>query len=394
MHRVVKWLGISVLVLLVVGLAVLSSASGANGMRLYHNPSHFFNRQLIWLAVAALCMVAAVCFDYHKWRELPWLTYLFYFGVVALMAAVFFFPPIKGSRRWIVLGSFRLQPSELGKLAAVIASAVFLDRLGWQVSKFWKGAVKASLIGGGLMVLAVLEPDFGATFVIASTVAVLFLISGMKIMHMITLGVFAAIPVGILLALNKNRMNRIFSWLKGMFGQAASDGTLAVMSDKERAAEYQVNNALIAIQQGGLTGVGLNKSRQKLEYLPEAHTDFIFAIGAEELGLVFSLGLVLLYLLIFIFGLIIAARATDRLGRFLAYGMTCLIIFQAFFNLGVVTKCLPTKGIALPFISYGGTNLISALVAVGVIINVGRQIELSKLRPRSTISPVFNNEVE
>ena len=171
---------------------------------------------------------------------------------------------------------------------------------------------------------------------------------------------------------------------------ASHDGTLAVMSDKERAAEYQVNNALIAIQQGGLTGVGINKSRQKLEYLPEAHTDFIFAIGAEELGLVFSLVLLTVFTVFFICGIRSALRAPDRLGRLLAFGMTFLVFFQVLFNIGVVTGCLPTKGLALPFISYGGTNLMTSMIAVGILFNIGRQIELPKPRPRSTISPVFS----
>lgn len=391
MHRVLSVLGISVLALLVIGVLVLASAGGVNGMRLYGNPYHFLSKQAVWMGVALCCMTAAIFFDYHKWREFPWLTILFYVAVVGLMAAVFLFPPIKGSRRWLALGALRLQPSELGKLAVVIVTSVFLDRLGWRISKFWKGAFRAVLVVGVLMGLAVMEPDFGATVVIAGTAAVLFLVSGMKVVHMGMLGGLAAIPVGLLLVFNPNRMNRITSWVKSMFGGSLDGGT-AALSAEQLAADYQVRNALIAIQNGGVTGMGFNKSAQKLAYLPEAHTDFIFAIGAEEWGLFFSLLLIALYVAIFTCGLVISARAPDRLGRLMAYGMTFLLVFQAFFNLGVVTKCLPTKGIALPFISYGGTNLITALVAIGVLINVGRQIELPKLRPRSTISPLFQTE--
>jgi cell division protein FtsW len=183
-------------------------------------------------------------------------------------------------------------------------------------------------------------------------------------------------------------MNRILSWVKDMFLHSAAQGA-AVMSDKEKAAAEQVNAALVAIRNGGVTGVGFNKSSQKLYYLPEAHTDFIFAIGAEELGLVFSLVLLALYVTFFVCGIIIAARSPDRLGRLLAYGMSFLLFFQVLFNIGVVTKCLPTKGIALPFVSYGGTNLLTALVAVGMLFNVGRQIERQRPRPRSALSPVF-----
>lgn len=391
MHRVLSVLGISVLALLVIGVLVLASAGGVNGMRLFGNSYHFLSKQSVWMVVALCCMTAAIFFDYHKWREFPWLTVLFYLVVVGLMAAVFLFPKINGSRRWLALGALRLQPSELGKIAVVIATSVFLDRLGWRISKFWKGAVRSVLLVGVLMGLAVMEPDFGATVVIAGTAAVLFLVSGMKVVHIGMLGGFATIPVGLLLVFNPNRMNRIASWVKSMFGQSI-DGGVVEMSAEQLAADYQVRNALIAIQNGGVTGMGFNRSVQKYGYLPEAHTDFIFAVGAEEWGLCFSLLLVLLYLTIFVCGLVISARAPDRLGRLMAYGMTFLLVFQAFFNLGVVTKCLPTKGIALPFISYGGTNLITALVAIGVLINVGRQIELPKLRPRSTISPLFQTE--
>lgn len=387
MYRTLWLLGISVLALLALGLLVLASASGENGTRLFNDNYHFLWNQGKWLVLAVPCMLAAMFFDYHRWRERPWMTIALYLGVLALMAAVFLFPPIKGSRRWLPLGPVRLQPSEFAKLAAVMAASVFLDRAGWRVSK-WTGAAKAFVIVGGLMGLAVLEPDFGATFVIGVTALVLFLVSGMKVVHMIVLGLGCASVVGVLLSFNGNRMNRILSWVKDTFLHSAAQGA-AVMSDKEKAAAEQVNAALVAIRNGGVTGVGFNKSSQKLYYLPEAHTDFIFAIGAEELGLVFSLVLLALYVTFFVCGIIIAARSPDRLGRLLAYGMSFLLFFQVLFNIGVVTKCLPTKGIALPFVSYGGTNLLTALVAVGMLFNVGRQIERQRPRPRSALSPVF-----
>ncbi len=392
MYRVLWLLGISVLASLAAGLLVLASAGSETGMRLYNESAYFVTHQAVWLVLALGVLLVAAFFDYHKWRDFPWLTILFYVGVVGLMALVFLFPKVNGSWRWLRVGPIRLQPSELGKLAVVIATAVFLDRAGWRISKFWKGACRAVLIAGVLMGLALAEPDFGATVVIGGTAAVLFLVSGMKVSHMFILGLAGIIPMAGLLMANKNRMNRIFSWVNSMFGAGAAEGGEVALSAKEEAAAYQIKHALLAIRKGGVTGVGFNKSEEKLIYLPEAHTDCIFAVGAEEWGLVFSLGLVLLYLTIFVCGLMIAAHAPDRLGRLIAYGMTFLVVFQAFFNLGVITKCLPPKGIALPFISYGGTNLISALFAIGVLFNVGRQIELPKLRPRSTISPVFATE--
>ena len=304
------------------------------------------------------------------------------------MASVFAFPATKGSHRWLRLGSLRMQPSELAKILVVVATSVLLDRIGWRVERFWKGALPVVGVAAVLMGLAVAEPDFGATMVIGITAGALFFISGMKILHLIALGAMGGAAVGVPLMLNKNRMNRILSWFKS----SVSDGGTAVLTAKEQAAEHQVNAALVAIRNGGTTGVGYTKSMQKLQYLPEAHTDFIFAVGAEELGLVFSLALLALYVTVMVLGMIAAARSPDRLGRLIAYGMTFLIVFQALFNLGVVTKCLPTKGIALPFISYGGTNLLTAAVASGIILNVFRQIESPKLRPRSIISPMFETE--
>lgn len=394
MRRVLTLLGISVLALLSWGLVVLASASYGNGSRLHSNTGYFLYKQIVWLFVSLPCLFAAVKFDYHKWREWPWLTIAFYAVVVLLMALVFLFPPVNGSRRWVSMGSVRLQPSEFAKLMSVFASAVFLDRAGWVVGKFWRGAVRAVAIVGVLMALSLTEPDFGATMVIGLTGGVLFWVSGMKIAHMGILGAVGLCGVGSLLAFNANRMNRIFSWVKWMFGETMvnAGGAATEMSLKEIATGHQSQMALVAIRNGGLTGVGFNRSMQKLRYLPEAHTDFIFAIGAEEWGLIFSISLLVLFSVFFVCGMIISARAPDRLGRLLAFGMTFLVFFQAVFNIGVVTKCLPTKGLALPFISYGGTNLITAMVAVGVLFNIGLQIELPKPRPRSTISPVFSKQ--
>lgn len=393
MQRVVlTLLGISVLALLAWGLVVLASAGYGNGNRLHSDTSYFLYKQLIWLGISLPCLFVAAKFNYRKWREYPWMTIVCYVLVVLLLLLVFLFPAVNGSRRWVSIGSIRLQPSEFAKLMSVFATAVFLDRSGWVIGKFWRGAVRAVAIIVVLMVLTLAEPDFGATMVIGLTGGVLCLVSGMKFTHIGILGFSGFCGVGALLSLNANRMNRILSWVKGMFGDAMANGAAAELSVKEQAAAHQANMALVAIQNGGLTGVGFNRSMQKLRYLPEAHTDFIFAIGAEEWGLIFSISLLALFSLFFFCGMYISSRAPDRFGRLLAFGMTFLIVFQAIFNIGVVTKCLPTKGLALPFISYGGTNLITAMVAVGVLFNIGLQIELPKPRPRSTISPVFSKE--
>lgn len=395
MYRVLWLLGVSVLALLTIGFLVLASAGTESGMRFYNDASVYVVKQGIWLALGLLGMSFAAFFDYHKWRELPWLTICGYVAIIVLMGVVLLLPATKGSHRWITLGPMRVQPSEFAKLFAVISCAVFLDRLGWKISLFWKGVFPVAMLIGLLMGLAVVEPDFGATAIIGATAGVLFLVSGVKYLHLIYLGLLGVVPVAVLLLKNKNRMDRIFSWmggalswLGGPFSQMAAESSAVGIDPKD----YQPTHAIIAIKNGGLFGVGFNQSKEKLLYLPEAHTDYIFAVGAEEWGLFFSLILVALYLTVFVCGMVIAARSHDRLGKLLAYGMTFLVVSQAFFNLAVVTKCCPSKGIALPFISYGGTSLMSVLFAIGVLMNVGRQISLPKMRPRRTILPVFQTQ--
>lgn len=374
------------------GIALLASASGANGLRLHNDAYHFVIYQGIWLGLALVAATVVALFDYHKWRSHPWLTVAMYLVVCMLMAAVFGFREINGSHRWVILGPVRIQPGEFAKLAVVIALSVFLDRAGWKIDFFWKGVVPAAMIIAVLMGLAVIEPDFGTTVVIGATGAVLLFIAGMKWRHMLLLLVVGGAGVGGLVATNANRMNRILSWFKGMFGMVAADGGATVLSAKEQAAAHQLGQALVAIQRGGITGVGFNQSMQKQYYLPEAHTDFIFAIGAEEWGLVFSLLLLALFVTVFFCGMRIAARSPDRFGRYIAFGATFLIFFQVLFNVGVVTGCLPTKGLALPFVSYGGTNLLTAMMSMGLLFNVGRQVSLQK-RPRNLVSGIINNQL-
>ena len=390
-------LGLSVLALVAIGFVVLSSAGGPVGDRRYHDLCYFVKQQAKWLALALPLFAGAVLFDYRKWREYPWLTVVLYAAVVLALCLVFGFRPVNGSRRWLILGPVRIQPSEFAKITVVIATAVFLDKAGWRIELFWKGAVKALAIIGVPMALAVFEPDFGSTMVIALSGGVLMFISGMRFLHMFALGAFGMLGVGSLLLSNGNRMRRIAAWLPDFAKEGLSRwcpwlGDLTVSTEDAREANHQLDQALIAIRNGGETGVGFGNSMQKQLYLPENHTDFIFAIGAEEWGIAFSLLLLALFVTVFVCGVIIAVKSQDRLGRLMAFGMAFLIFFQALFNMGVVTGLLPTKGLALPFISYGGTNLMTALIAVGVLINVSRQADLQRLREKSKISAVFHNK--
>lgn len=360
------WFGLVVTALVALGLVVLSSASEANGIRLHSDAYYFMKRQGVYLVAGVLVAVCAAAFDYRKWRDYPVLAWIFYFAVIAGLIAVFGFKAVNGSHRWISLGPIRIQPGEIAKLAIVILTAVWLDKAGWRVELFVRGAFLPAVFIGVLAFPILVAPDFGSVMVVGAAGFLVMLLAGVRILHMLP---FFAFGLGVFLykvVTNANRMARIAAF----FGVKLDVGAEVVDAAAERAA-YQAKQALVAIGNGGLWGVGLNQSMQKHYYLPEAHTDFIFAIGAEELGVLFSAGTVLLFIAFFALAVYIAGKASDRFGRFLVMGMTFIIFFQAMFNIGVVCEALPTKGMALPFFSYGGTNLLCAFFAVGTILSVG-----------------------
>ena len=360
------WFGLVVTALVALGLIVLSSASEANAIRLHNGDPYFFmKRQFAYLACGVVVAVCTALVDYRRWRDNAWLAWLFYLAVVALLVSVFFFRPINGSYRWIELGPVRLQPSEFAKLATVILVSVWLDRLGWKVETFVAGSLWPAMMIGVIAMLIMREPDFGSFMVVSLVGALVMFVAGTRLLHMTP---FALIAIGAFVyrvATNANRMARIAAFL----GIKINLGAEVVDAAAKRAA-YQANMALAAIGNGGIWGVGLGESMQKQLYLPEAHTDFVFAIGAEELGLPFSMLVLVLFTLFFAISVYIARKA-DRFGRFLVVGMAFVIFFQAMFNLAVVCKALPTKGMALPFFSYGGTNMLSSFFAVGTIMSVG-----------------------
>ena len=343
------WFGLVVTALVALGLVVLSSASEANAMRLHGDAYFFIKRQFMYLGVGIVLATAVALFDYRRWRESEVLTWLFFALVIVLLVVVFRFPAINGSHRWINLGPVRLQPSELAKLLTVIVLAVWLDKASWKVELFVRGAFWPAALVGVIALPVLLEPDFGSVMVIGSVGFLLMFVGGTRILHMLP---FAVCGVGLVVfkvLTNANRVARLF----------------------DESKQYQVKMALAAIGNSDVWGAGLGESMQKHLYLPEAHTDFVFAVGAEELGIVFSIATVLLFVAFFALAVYIARKAQDRFGRFLVIGMAFVIFFQAMFNIGVVCKALPTKGMALPFFSYGGTNLMSAFFAVGTILSVG-----------------------
>jgi len=381
--------GLVVAALVALGLVILSSASEANAMRLHGDAYHFMKRQFLYLGVGIGLAVFAAWFDYRNWREHWSLTALFCIIVFLLLWAVFGFRPVNGSHRWIMLGPLRLQPSEFAKIAIVILLSVWLDMAGWRVELFRRGAFWPAVFIGVMAFPVLLEPDFGSVMVVSLSGMLVMFVAGVRILHLAPFALAGVAVVAWKVFNNANRMARLAAFFGITLGAGSTDGNEIALDVAAKRADYQVTQALIAIKNGGIWGVGLNQSMQKHYYLPEAHTDFIFAIGAEELGLPFSIATILLFVLFFALSVYIAAKASDRLGRFLVIGMSFIIFFQAMFNIGVVCKALPTKGMALPFFSYGGTNLMSAFFAVGTILSVGihsyrdtKRVVLRARRPR------------
>ena len=355
--------------LVALGLIVLSSASEANGVRLHKDAYFFLKRQFVYLVVGIVVAAFAAVIDYHRWRDVPGLAWFAYIAVAILL--LFVFPQlggreINGSFRWIKLGPVNIQPSEFAKLMTVIMLAVWLDRAAWRVELFTKGLVIPCLLIAVYAGLVIKEPDFGSVMVIGAAGGLVMFVSGVRLRHLIPAGLVGAVGAGVVMLFNENRVRRLLAFL-----ESSQDSAEKVSTATMNAAQYQAHMALVAIKNGGLWGVGLGESMQKQYYLPECHTDFIFAVGAEELGLFFSIAVIILFLAFFCISVYIARNASDRFGRFLVIGMAFIIFFQAVFNLGVVCEALPTKGMALPFFSYGGTNLISAFFAVGTILSVG-----------------------
>ena len=381
--------GLAAASLAALGLIVLSSASTVNSEKWFGRDRIyvFFYRQMAYLAVGAVVAFMAARVDYHVWKDHRAFTWWVYGGIFVLLCAVF--PPIghltNGAYRWIPLGPVHIQPSELAKIAIVITVAMWMDSLGWKAERFRSGALVPLGLIGIYAVPILAETDLGSTMVVASAGLLVMFMAGTRFLYFVGAGAVGIAGIAGVLLTNANRMRRIAAWLPawlcGLLGvePASQVEKLSEMS----AAKYQVYNSLVAISNGGVWGSGYGYSMQKQHYLPEAHTDFVMAIGAEEFGLLFTIAVIVLFFLFFILACYIGAKASDRFGRYLAVGVGFIIFFQAMFNLGVICEAYPTKGMALPFFSYGGTNMLSACFAVGMVLSVGLHSDrVSKLCPR------------
>ncbi len=359
MHRKsVYFLVVAVAILVVIGCVMLFSTS-AFAQDSHGNPNFFIKRQFAWLAVGFVVCVITSNIDYHFWQRTWWI----WFGVSALLLLLCFVPPfgqrINGSARWLNFRVASFQPSEMAKFAAVCALAWWFAREKTDARSFLNGFIFPIAGTGILMALIAPEVDMGSTALIGATMFIVMFVAGTRLLYI------APIFTGAIGA-----MLYVASHLTERRGRLLAFLDLEKFKDGAGLQQYQ---ALIAFGSGGVEGLGLGNGRQKMAYLPFAHTDFIFPMVGEELGLRCTLLIVSCYVVIILCGAIISTRARDRFGMLLGFGIVVIIALQAALNIGVTTALLPNKGLPLPFISYGGSNLAFCLFCVGILINIYRQ---------------------
>jgi cell division protein FtsW len=330
------------------------SAAGAHYLGAYYLLS-----QLAWCGLGLICFVVAACTDYRRLKRIsPWLLGLSAF-LLLLVFAPFIGYATKGAHRWIGRSGLpHFQPSELAKLALILFLAAYGDRYQRQMAGFKKGLAIPGAVIALVLGLIFIEPDRGCTILLATVCGVMLIVAGARLTYLIPPAALLVGGLAISFLHDPMRMRRIMAWVHP--------------EENKEGAGYQVYQAMIALGSGGWFGLGLGNGRQKMGFVPEHHTDFIFSIIGEELGLVATMAVVLLFVALVICGVVIARRSCDAFGLLLATGLTFMIGLQAFINIGVVTSVLPNKGMPLPFISYGGSNLVLMLVSVGLLVSISR----------------------
>jgi cell division protein FtsW len=347
------------LLLLAVGVVMVYSASSAVGLSRYEDAGYFLKRQLLWVVCGLAAMAVTARLNVWGWQRLAFPLLLVVGALLALVLAPSFGAEVNGARRWLRLGGWSVQPSELAKLAVICYLARYVARHAGRIGDFWRGLLPPLLISGTIVALVLAEPDLGTAVVIAALTLVLLFVGRARLSHLGGL-VLAAVPaLVILIAASPYRRQRLLAFLDPW--------------EDPQASGFQIVQSFLAIGSGRVGGLGLGESRQKLLFLPEPHTDFIYSVIGEELGLIGCLAVLILFVLFVWRGLVIARRAEEPFIRSLAVGITAMIGLQALLNMAVVTGLLPTKGLTLPFLSYGGSSLVVDLAAVGILLAIGRQ---------------------
>ncbi len=358
MNKTAITLLVVTLVLLTLGIVMLFSTSAAYARDRYGDAHFLLKRQLVWTLISGVACVAAARVPYPKLRPAAWVL----LAVAAVMLAAVLIPGIGvkvgGARRWLALPGMRFQPSEFAKIALVIWLAFWLAREQRRLHKWTRGYLVPMGVVGAMLLLILAEPDFGTTALLGAVALAVMFVAGVRLRFLVPTVLAGAAAFGTLIMHSPVRAQRMFAFLD--------------LEKYREGAGYQVWQAILAFGSGGTSGLGLGNSRQKMFYLPEAHTDFIFPIIGEELGLAGSLAIVVCFAILFGCGVAVSLKAPDLFGQYLGLGVTCLLGLQALINIAVVTAWLPTKGLPLPFISFGGSNLLMSMTCVGLLLSIYR----------------------
>jgi cell division protein FtsW len=352
-------LAVSVLFLIITGLLMVFSASSMVGNYKYGSMIFFFGKQITFVVLSLFVMGISTRFNYQKLSKNRWPLFLILFSIILLAGLFVFGYEVNNALRWYNFLGIRFQPSEFAKLALIIYTAHFLSSRNEKLGELVSGILPLLLVIASLFILIMFQPDLSSAMVTGVIIASMMFISRMKFKHI--LGIVASlIPFVIYLLKTKGyQISRVKAWLKAWENPAD--------------AEYQIRQSLIGLGQGGFIGQGIGNSKQKFSFLPESHTDFIFSIVGEEFGFIGTSIILILFLLIFIRGIRIANQTANPFGKFLAVGLTLNIVVFAFINVAVVTMLVPVTGLSMPFLSYGGSNLIFMGLSVGILQSIVRQ---------------------
>jgi cell division protein FtsW len=348
--------------LLIIGLMMVYSATFDLAYKEYDQPTYFFIRQVLWAAIGVAVLLVMARIGYHNWRRF---SILIMVGTLILLGAVLFVGSERfGAQRSLLNGS--IQPSELCKLALIIYIAHWLSSKGDQIRQVTYGLIPFAILIGLVAALIILQPDFSTAVLVAATAVAMFFLAGADLFQLVVCFVVGSATFAFLITRVPYRLARVVAFLDPL-GDSYGSG-------------YQVRQTLIALGSGGISGLGLGASRQKFGYLYASHTDGIFAILGEELGLIGCLVVMGLFTALAYRGFKIALEAPDSFGTILASGITCWLIFQALINIAVVTATVPFTGIPLPFISFGGSSLAISMAGIGLLLSVSRGVQQEEQR--------------
>jgi cell division protein FtsW len=355
-----RWLFAVTMLLVFVGLVMVFSASAVMARERFGSPYAFLSKQLIWAVAGLMAMLVTMRVDFRRYKH-PALVFSFMGMTTLLLISVFFLDRSHNTHRWIHAGGFSFQPSELAKPVLILFLAYFLESRANTMDDVRNTLVPAATPILMFLGLIVLEPDLGTAIACAGIAACILYVAGMR-MRYFGYAFAASLPALYILIFHVAwRRDRILAFLNPY-------------ADRQKTG-FHIIQSLIAVGTGGVTGLGLMEGKQKLFYLPEPHTDFIFAVTAEELGLVGALFVVALFAIFLWRGMRASWRTEDVFGRYLAVGITSMVVMQAFINISVVLGMMPTKGIPLPLVSYGGSSLFVTLACIGVLLNITKQAE-------------------